>query len=116
MALKKNLNLDNTMEMITGLSEQVKESKQKQRKEDPKPFKKPRGDYYNLDMIVRETAPGSKGHPILTEAIRVNYKDYVAAMAAGEGLSITKYIHKLLDEDMEKNKEKYKKLSRINKK
>ena len=76
MALKKNLNLDDTMDLITGLSEQVKETKQKQRAPEVKAFKKPRGDYYNLDMIVRETAPGPKGHPILTEGIKVNYKDY----------------------------------------
>lgn len=116
MALKKNLNLDNTMNMLSGLSEQVKETKQKQREPEKKPFKKPRGDYYNLDMIVRETIPGPKGHPIITEGIKVNYKDYIQAMAAGEGLSITKYIHKLIDEDMEANKDKYKKISKLKKK
>lgn len=116
MALKKNLNLADTMTMLNGLSDQVKTTKQKQRGPEAKPFKKPRGDYYNLDMIIRETIPGPKGHPILTDKIKVDYKEYIQAMAAGEGLSITKYIHKLIDQDMETNKDKYKKISKLKKK
>lgn len=106
MSVKKNIaDLDNTFDMLDGMSEQVKESQKKQR--GPKPFKKPRGDYYNLDMIIRKTAAGSKGHPVLTEEIKTNYKEYVSVMAEAENISITKYIHRLIDKDMKRNKAKY---------
>ena len=113
MALKKNLDsLDKSFDMLSSVSDQVKESKKKQR-DTVKQFKKPRGDYYNLDMVVRETVTGPKGHPVITEGIKTDYKQYVATMAAASGLSITKYIHKLIDEDMEKNKDVYKKLNKL---
>lgn len=106
MAVKKNLaDLDNTFDMLDGMTDHVKESQKKQR--GPKPFKKPRGDYYNLDMIIRKTAAGSKGHPVLTEEIKTNYKEYVSVMAEAENISITKYIHRLIDKDMKRNKAKY---------
>lgn len=116
----KNKDLSNTFDMMAGLSSQVKEIKQKQRKEDPerkkaaelKPFNKPSGDYYRLDMVVRDTIKGANNHPITTEAIKVDYKDYISTMAAAERVSITKYIHRLIDEDMEKNKRRYKQLKR----
>lgn len=76
------------------------------------PFKKPRGDYYNLDLVVRDTAMGSKGHPILTDKILKDYKRYLRIMASTEGISITKYIHKLIDKDMEQNQTKYKAITR----
>lgn len=115
MALKKNINLDDTMSMLDGISNQVKESKQKQREPERPPFKKPTSDYYRLDMIVRETIQGKKGHPVITEDIKTDYKDYITVMANAEGLSITKYIHKLIDQDMEQNKRKYKQLCKLNK-
>ena len=105
MALSKKNNLDNTFNMLDGMTEQVKESKSKQRK--AKAFKKPRGDYYNLDMIIRKTMPGTKGHPVLTEEIKTNYKEYVSVMAEAENISITKYIHRLIDKDMKKNKQTF---------
>lgn len=114
MALKKGVSLDSTMDMLSGMSDQVKESKKKLRNETVS-FKKPRGDYYSLDMVVRETVKGSKGHPVMTEEIKTNYKEYVSLMAGSEGISITKYIHKLLDEDMKQHEKEYKKLSRIKK-
>ena len=104
---------DSTLSMFDGISEQVKTSKQKQREPEKPPFKKPVGDYYRLDMIVRETRTGTKGHPVITEDIKTNYKDYVATMAGAEGISITKYIHRLIDQDMEINNSKYKKLSKL---
>ena len=114
----KTKNLDNTFGMISGISDHVKQSKAKQRAEhiqvvEKKPFKKPRGDYYNLDMVVRDTELGAKGHPVMTEQIKTNYKEYVSIMASAEGVSMTKYIHKLIDEDMERNSKKYKQLIRI---
>jgi len=77
------------------------------------PFKKPRGDYYNLDLVVRDTAMGSKGHLVLTEKIQKDYKRYLRLMASAEGISITKYIHKLIDKDMEQNQTKYKAITRV---
>lgn len=102
---KKTADLDSTFDMLSGMTEQVKESKHKQR--EAKPFKKPRGDYYNLDMIIRKTMPGTKGHPVLTEEIKTNYKEYVSVMAEAENISITKYIHRLIDKDMKKNKQTF---------
>ena len=112
MALKKNINLDDTMDMLNGISEQVKESKQKQREPEKPPFKKPTSDYYRLDMIVRETIPGKKGHPVITEDIKADYKDYISTMAAAEGVSITKYIHKLIEMDMYVHKSDYKRIKK----
>lgn len=103
---------DSTLSMFDGISEQVKTSKQKQREPEKPPFKKPVGDYYRLDMIVRETRTGAKGHPVITEDIKTNYKDYVATMAAAEGISITKYIHKILDMDMYVHKSDYKRIKK----
>jgi hypothetical protein len=108
MALSKKNNLDNTFNMLDGMTEQVKESKSKQRK--AKAFKKPRGDYYNLDMVIRKTVKGSKGHPVLTEEIKTDYREYISLMAEQENISITKYIHRLIDKDMKKNKAKYEEL------
>jgi len=113
--MAKKLKLDsNAMNILDGMSDKTKESRQKQREPQAAPFKKPRGDYYNLDMIVRDSMKGPKGHPVMIEAIKTNYKEYVTLMAASEGLSITKYIHRLIDEDMEKNKDKYKKIRKAN--
>ena len=67
-----------------------------------KPFKKPNSDYYRLDLIVRELESGK-----MTEAIKTDYKEYLTTMAAVEGVSITKYIHSLLDDDMKKRNKEY---------
>ena len=106
---------DSTLNMLDGVSMQVKASKQKQREPEKPPFKKPVSDYYRLDMIIRETTPGKKGHPVITEDIKTNYKDYISTMAAAEGISITKYIHKLIDNDMELNSKRYKQLTKAKK-
>lgn len=121
MALK-NKDLSSTFDMMDGLGNQVKEIKKKERaadpepkKPEPEPFKKPPGDYYRLDMVVRDTIKGRNNHPVTTEKILADYKDYVSTMAAAERISITKYIHRLIDEDMAKNSRKYKQLKRANK-
>lgn len=108
----KTKGLDNTFNSISGISDHVKKTKAKQRVS-KEPFKKPRGDYYNLDLVVRDTELGAKGHQVMTEAIKTNYKEYLSVMASAEGLSMTKYIHKLIDEDMERNSKKYKQLVKI---
>ena len=77
-----------------------------------KSFKKPLGDFYNLDLVIRDTAMGSKGHPVLTEKIQKDYKCYLRTMASAEGISIAKYIHRLIDKDMEQNQTKYKAIKR----
>ena len=43
----------------------------------------------------------------MTEAIKTDYKEYLTKMAAVEGVSITKYIHSLLDDDMKKRSKEY---------
>lgn len=129
---KKKLGSDNIFDMLDESSEQVKESKQKQREilkhQEPeiKPFKKPGSDYYRLDMVVRDTKQSKVSYelngkriettkPISTEDIVKDYKSYVSTMAAAEGISITKYIHRLIDNDMELNSKKYKQLTRSKK-
>lgn len=113
MASKKPVVSDETLSMFSGMRTKAKEQREKTRTTPA--FKKPRSDYYNLDMIVRDTTMGSKGHPIITEGIRKNYKEYISTMASAEGLSITKYIHKLIDEDMERNEKQFKALRKARK-
>jgi hypothetical protein len=69
-----------------------------------KPFKKPNSDYFRLDLIVRGLAKGK-----MTSDIRVNYKDYLETMAAAEGVSLTKYIHGMIEREMNSKayKQKY---------
>lgn len=73
-----------------------------------KPFKKPNSDYYRLDLIVRELESGK-----MTEAIKTDYKEYLNTMAAVEGVSITKYIHSLLDDDMKKRSKEYEAVKKV---
>lgn len=109
MAKKLETDID-ALNMISGMSKRVKESRSKERQAPT--FKKPSSDYYNLDMVVRDTVMGTKGHPIITEGIRTNYKEYIRTMAGIEGISITKYIHNLIDADMMQNEKKYKALKK----
>lgn len=106
--MKKNLDINNTMSMLEGMQEQTRTSRKKQR--ETKPFKKPSADYYNLDMVVRKTVKGPKGHPVLSEEIKTDYKDYIMTMASDENMSITKYLHRLIDQDMKKHKARYNEL------
>jgi len=68
-----------------------------------KPFKKPNSDYYRLDLIIRDTVMGAKGHPVMTEQVKTNYKEYLEQRAHEEHKSISDYIHSLIDEDMKKH-------------
>lgn len=70
------------------------------------PFKKPNGDYYRLDLIIRDTVMGNNGHPVTSETIKVNYKDYLEQRAHEERTSISDYLHKLIDNDMKKHRAK----------
>lgn len=67
-----------------------------------KPFKKPNSDYYRLDLIVRGVADGK-----MNETIKTNYKDYLSVMTAVDGISITKYIQALIDNDMKNRNKEY---------
>lgn len=112
--MAKKLTIDNSTEdLFAALPGKAKSDLHKQR--EPEPFKKPTGDYYRLDMVVRDTIKGKKGHPVITEKVLADYKDYVNTMAGAEHISITKYIHRLIDEDMAKNSKKYKQLKKIRK-
>lgn len=98
MATKKTKIDNDTMQMLNGLGNKVKESRAKERSKAP--FTKPGSDYYRLDLIVRETIPGAKGHNILTEDIKTDYKAYLNSVRGT--MSITKYIHNLIEQDMKK--------------
>lgn len=121
--MAKTLKVDSgALDILDGAGDQVKQTKKKQREDQQKEydkhktfkkFTKPVGDYYRLDMVVRETVPGRGKQQVITEDIKVDYKDYVDTMAKAEGLnSITKYIHRLLDEDMAKNGKRYKQIKK----
>jgi hypothetical protein len=73
-----------------------------------KPFKKPSSDYYRLDLVTRGLNNGK-----MTETIKMNYKEYLRKMAAAEGVSVTKYIHNLIEKDMKKNKKEYQKVCKV---
>jgi hypothetical protein len=75
-------------------------------------FSKPNGDYYHLDLVIRKTKRGPLNHPVITPEIKVNYKEYITVMADIYGMSITKYLHKLIEEDMKKNKEIFNRFSK----
>lgn len=80
-------------------------------------FKKPRGDYYSLDLVVRDTVETqieyktkggrtvARSIMVQTEGIKRNYKEYLERRAGEERTSITKYIHSLIEEDMRKRGE-----------
>lgn len=68
------------------------------------PFKKPNGDYYRLDLVVRDTVMGSKGHPVTCERIKTDYRAYLERRAHEEQTSISDYLHRLIDNDMKKHK------------
>lgn len=100
MSAKKSKIDFGAMDMLGELGGKVKQAREKEREKEP--FKKPRSDYYQLDLIVRDTEKGPKGHQIMTENIKCDYKAYINSVKGS--MSITKYIHMLLDEDMKKNK------------
>ena len=96
---KRRTTIDtDTLDVIDGLKNKVKESREKERSKQP--FTKPSSDYYRLDLVLRETIPGSKGHPIMTEEIKTDYRAYINSVRGN--MSITKYIHSLIDQDMKR--------------
>ena len=58
-----------------------------------------------MDLVVRESVPGAKGHNVMCEDIKADYKAYLDSVRGT--MSITKYIHNLIEQDMKKNKAKY---------
>lgn len=125
--MAKNLKFDeSTEDLFAALPGKAKEEIHKQKEPKVETFKKPTGDYYRLDMVVRDTATIRKkvttrtgtierNFEVTTEKVKADYMDYIKTMAAAEGISITKYIHRLIDEDMAKNSKKYKQLKKIRK-
>jgi hypothetical protein len=88
--------------------ERNKQRATKEQEQPQKAFKKPNSDYYRLDLIVRGVQDGR-----LTSEIKTDYKEYLETMSALDGISITKYIHSLIDSDR-KNREKiYKDLKKL---
>lgn len=91
-----------------------------------KKFQKPTSDYIRLDLVIRKkqtiaikntstsnhdliNEPGTyKGkvwnRQVITQDIEKDYKTYLEQRADATGLSVTKYIHNLIDADMEQNK------------
>lgn len=94
--MKKGISTD-TLTMINGMRDKTKASKGKTRER----FKKPSGDYYRLDLVVRDTAKGENGRAVMLEDIKTDYRAYIDSVRGTD--SITAYIHKLLDNDMKKH-------------
>lgn len=97
----ENKNIENKVDKLVTSKPATKTAK-------TKPFKKPNSDYYRLELITRETVDGK-----LTETIKTDYKDYLVKMAAVDSVSITKYIHKLIDNDMKKRKKDYEEIKKL---
>lgn len=95
--------------MMDGMDQKAQEATAKQFTAAAAAFKKPNSDYYRLDLVTRQQ--DAKGKMI--EAIKTDYKAYLTAMARAEGLSLTKYLHKLIDEDMERNAKRYEELKQV---
>lgn len=112
---KKNLLSSDIMDTMSGLTKKAQEVASKDRKK-PIPFKKPASDSLFLDLVIRDTEEVTTTYTrksgkvierkmiIQTEAIKKDYKSYLVARAEAEGISITKYIHGLIDADMSKHK------------
>lgn len=68
-------------------------------------FTKPNGDFYKLDLVVRETVMGANKHMVTTETIKRDYKSYLQSVCGSEGM--TKYIQALIEKDAKKNGYKF---------
>lgn len=101
MAKKKTIDND-TLNMLNGLGSKAEQTFKETREKERKilPFKKPNSDYYRLDLVVRNNVPGAKGHNVMVEEIKTDYKAYLDSVRGN--MSITKYIHKLIDSDMKR--------------
>lgn len=110
---KKTLLSSDIMDTMNGLTKKAQELASKDRKFVE--FKKPTTDYYKLDLIIRKTRQTTTRYtrkngqviirPILMqcEDIEKNYRAYLDERAKVNGVTISEYIHNLLDEDMRKN-------------
>lgn len=69
-----------------------------------KPFKKPASDYYRLDLVKRQTVAKEKGkgNRVMIEDVDTDYREYLDSVRGR--MSITAYIHALLDKDMKAKK------------
>ena len=108
MAKKSLTDAAEALKIQTGKASQKAKAKTEKQFTKAK-FKKPASDYYRLDLITRQ----QDGHGKMIEDIKTDYKAYISTMARAEGMSITKYIHKLLDADMKKNNKRYEELQEI---
>lgn len=87
-------------EQLQGLSEQTKQVADTMLKSGSVvKFTKPNGDYYKLDLVLRDTVMGTNKHMITTETIKRDYKTYLKQVSAEQGTTITKYIHDLIEQD-----------------
>lgn len=89
----KNFKSNKPLDTISQ-NEQTKTSTKLQQPENEKIIKKKsNSDYLRLDVY--------------------GYKDYLSTMAGFRKMSITRYIQKLIDADMDQNKETYEKIKNI---
>lgn len=105
MASKKDLasKAKQANEQLQGLSEQTKQVADTMLKSGKVvKFKKPNGDYYKLDLVVRDTVMGENKHLVTTETIKRDYKTYLQSVCGVDGM--TKYIQNLIEQDAKKNK------------
>lgn len=63
---------------------------------------KPNSDYHRLDLVIRKVESGK-----ITKEIEKDYKSYLGVMARVDDVSITKYIHNLIEKDMKKRNKEY---------
>lgn len=115
MAKKLDLKAAAQANDFTGMQQKAEDATAKQFTKAA--FKKPNSDYLRLDLVVRDTThTGTCGKPKMIEKVRADYKTYIEAMSGLEKISMTKYIHKLIEMDMERNKNVYADLMQIRKK
>lgn len=99
MASKRTTIDNDTLVQLNGVGGKVKESRQ--RKRAVTPFKKPNSDYYRLDLVVRNSVLNeTTGHNVMVEDIKADYKAYLDSVRGT--MSITKYIHNLIEQDMKR--------------
>lgn len=71
-------------------------------------YKKPNSDYFRLDLVIRGKNKGITENALdreqlvstQTDEILVDYKTYLHDRASECGISITKYLHRLIEKDM----------------
>lgn len=77
------------------------------------------GEYIVIEVSEKNNKPQSYSKPkrkTNSDYLRLDiygYKDYLSTMAGFRKMSVTKYIQKLIDKDMEQNKNTYEKIRNI---